>query len=328
MKKSVTICLSVAVILLLIFDIIIIFHNKAVTDLKKGYLVYSNHSTGTLCVYDVENSMKMTYSIDRFSNIKGVGKYYGGDFCCVGENEQSSNNEILLFKDGSLEKTIPISYKAFSSVACEQDIYFATKKKLYSIDKSSNECVFVDNIWSIPFINSKGIVAYLRNDTDLNSETDYYQNTLCVFNNGKIQEFGIVDQIICWLSEDEVLVRKTDTVIAQNGKDQTIKYNSENVIINISTKEKETTRMFDKTVLQASLSNDNTKAICWYPMDGSTDMMKLGIFDINNDKNYKSAIGTSSLNDISSTFVWLDENPMKQSEDGSKTGEHRGRFSD
>lgn len=325
MKKGTIVFLSLAITLSLILSVFIIFYQKSIESLKTGYLVYSNNSTGTLCVYDVENSMKMTYSINGFSNIKGVGNYYGGDFCCVGKNEQSNNNEILLFKDGSLEKTIPISYKALHSVAYEQNIYFTTEKELYSIDKNNSECVFIDNIYSIPFINSKGIIAYLRNDTDLSSETDYYQNTLCVFNNGKIQEFGIVDQIICWLSEDEVLVRKTDNVIAQNGNVQTTKYNSENVIINISTKEKETTRMFDKTVLQASLSKDNTKSICWYPMDGSTDIMKIGIYDIKNNKNYKAVIGKSSLNSVSSVFVWSDENPMRNY---SPTHTSKGRFSD
>lgn len=308
-KKSVIIILA---ILILCAIIVIISHNKSVADLKKGYLVYSNNNN-TLCVYDVKNSTEMTYSVDEFSNITNVGKYYGGDFCCIGKNAQSDNNEILLFKDGTLEKTVPIPYKdeLLFAVAYNQDIYFSTEEKLYTIDKSNGESILIDDIYSAPFINSKRIVAYLRNDTDLSSEADYVQNTLCILNNNQIQELGTVDQIICWLSENKILVRTTDVIVTQNGKNQTTQYTSENVIIDILTGEKETTNMFDKTVLQATLSEDNTKAVCWYPMDGSTNMMKLGIYDINNDKNYKSVIGQSSLNMVSSVFVWLDENPMK-----------------
>lgn len=311
MKKSTKICLSLIVVLSLMLSVAAIYYNKSTSNLKKGYLVYSHHNTGMLCVYDIENSVEKIYPIKGFSNIESVGNYYGGNFCCIGKNSQSGNDEILFFKDSSLEKTIPIPCKALASVAHDQDVYFSTESNLYSIDKSTGEIILIDSISSIPFINSRGVIAYLRNDTNLSSEADYSKNTLCILDNGKIYELGIVDKFLCWLSEDRILATVTNVVINKNDRSQTTQYKSEKVIINVSTGNKEKTNMFDKVVLQANLSEDNTKAVCWYPIDGSTDLMRLGIYDINNDKTYKYAIGTSSLNNISSFFLWLDENPIK-----------------
>lgn len=306
--KKICILLSVFIVLIAIFSI----HNNEVTNLKNGYLVYSHHNTGFLCVYDIQNAMEMKYEIEGYYDIQGVGKYYGGDFCCIGKNKKTCDKEILLFKNGTLEKSISILYDALFVVTHHNDIYFSTNENIYTINKQNEECLLIDNTCSIPFVSSCGFVAYLRNNTNLESETDYTQNTLCILKNGEIQEMGVIDQIVCWLSEEELLFTKTNIFVNNNNnKIQTIQYNSERIIIDVSTKEQKSTNLFDKTVLQTNLSEDSTKAICWYPVDGSTDMMRLGIYDIKNQRNYKHTIGTSSLNNISSVLLWLNENPMK-----------------
>lgn len=88
-------------------------------------------------------------------------------------------------------------------------------------------------------------------------------------------------------------------------------YHIQNVIIDITTGKRESTDLFSKAVIPSSPAINDLKAICWYPIDGSTDTMKLGIFDMKNNKNYKSAIGQSSLNYVDATFVWLEHNPLE-----------------
>ncbi len=122
MKKFVLVIALIATGLLII--LLVLPSDNSNYYNRPSYFVWADK---TINVYDRKNDTKKTYEFDEY-NCRDIGKYYGGDFCCIGE--KNNIEYVLLFKDGVIENYISLPYEAEQIVAWHNDIIFFSYGKI------------------------------------------------------------------------------------------------------------------------------------------------------------------------------------------------------
>ena len=177
MKKSRIILLAVLVVFLVVTVSITGYRNNVISEAKTGYLVYVDNNIN---VIDLETTTKTEYNVDGYSNLRCIGNYYGGDFCCLAFNNETKEQEILLFKNGVIEKSYPFSDE-YASVATYNDkVYYlaydsSNKGDLVCI--SGDETKIIESGIEDYALNSLGELVYIQEiadneDYDIESDMD------------------------------------------------------------------------------------------------------------------------------------------------------------
>lgn len=108
MKKSHKIIITTFAIVLIVAILMFSYRYGVIAKAKTGYLVYADN---TINVIDLKNTTKIKYNVDGYYDFSLIGEYYGGDFCCIAINNETTEQEILLFKNGVVEKSYSVSKK-------------------------------------------------------------------------------------------------------------------------------------------------------------------------------------------------------------------------
>ena len=102
-----------------------------------------------------------------------VGKYIGGEYCCVSKGENSFF-DVLLIKNGNIEKTYQLSFCPDEIAATDGGIYCLTNGKIYRLSTADNtESLYKDNVYTHNYhlnmlITDKGDLVYSRQENDGN----------------------------------------------------------------------------------------------------------------------------------------------------------------
>lgn len=293
---------------MVIISSIVIFHISTVNEYQTGYLVWADK---TINVYNYTSDTKKEYIFEEY-NCSNIGKYYGGDFCCIG---YSNGAEFaLLFDDGIIEDTICLPYNTEQVASLKNEIIFLSENRIFSIDRYSGECkLLVDNANSGDFyLNENGDIAFIRAEKDI--------STLYVYSNDKEINLGNATQIMCWSSNKELIVKTFDSMITETDYGSKTTVISKNYIVNIKNNSWKETSLY-KDVRCVSAWTLNNQSICWFTAIDSTEYYPLGFVDLNTRVRSKWALDNDIIKyDEGPTFFeWLEENPMKKTAD--KTGD-------
>lgn len=300
MKKSRVIILVLVAILSISLIVVLGYRGSVIAKAKTGYMVYANEK---IVVIDLEETTKTEYNIDGYSNCDNIGKYYGGDFSCRAINNITNTQEILLFKNGNVERSYPVTEEIISLSAFNDIVYYLTiDGNLNCI--SNNETQIIANNIEEYALNSLGELVYIQEiadneDYDIESDMDgmlYYSV------NGKTKKLGEANSVI-WLSDNELLVN------AENYDDY---------IVTVDDNQWTLSKEFNKIPFIVDMSSDGKKAITEI-CDSSLTYLYFGIYDIEKDIFSKKAIHDGIKNEdvfgemyFDMGTLWLDENPMKQ----------------
>ena len=73
-------------------------------SISKHSLIYADVNDNKLISYKISEKAETRISFDGYSEYLLVGKYIGGEYCCVSKGENSFF-DVLLIKNGNIEKT-------------------------------------------------------------------------------------------------------------------------------------------------------------------------------------------------------------------------------
>lgn len=300
MKKKIALIIILIVGIFIVIDIVTFQVPKS----HPSYFVWADKAIN---VYDRKNDTKKTYEFAGY-NCRDIGKYYGGDFCCIGDKDGTPY--ALLFKDGIIEYYISLPYEAEQIAVWQNDIIFRSDEKIYSIDKQSQECkLLVDNVANrLFYINENGDIAFLKNTDDKNS-SDYKDSSYNIFHlyiylNNHEEYIGDVGYILYWQSNEELITQ----TFYENGDKIKAEY-----IINIKTNVWKKVKLFKNVVSIASWKQGST-AICWFTAIGETEYQPLGIVNVDKKAWSSSCYDNKNLNSLTGphSFEWYEENPMEK----------------
>ena len=316
MKKSRVIILVLVAILSISLIVVLGYRGSVIAKAKTGYMVYANEK---IVVIDLEETTKTEYSIDGYSNCDNIGKYYGGDFSCRAINNKTNTQEILLFKNGSVERSYPVTEEIISLSAFNDIVYYLTKDGSLNCI-SNNETKTIANNVEEYALNSLGELVYIQEiadneDYDIESDMDgmlYYSV------NGKTKKLGEAYRII-WLSDNELLVG-VENVAVETDADGDLVYGAhalDEYIVTVDNNQWIFSKEFNKIPFIVDVSSDGKKAITEI-CDSSLTYLYFGIYDIEKDIFSKKAIHDGIKNEdvfgemyFDMGTLWLDENPMK-----------------
>lgn len=312
MKKSKKIFIALLIIIAAVAVFISAFRFIVIKSSKTGFIVYGNE---TLNIYSLKSNNQTTYSIEGYTNLHDVGEYFGGDFCCIGDKSDDSTSTVLLFKDGALEKEIPTPYQITQVAAFNDDIYFKSDGQVYALSKINNEYQpIINNIgYERFYLNSKGDIAYLRNETG-----DIYSDDLSLYcySDGKENKLGITSGIRCWFPDGTLLVRTRENFEAKTIYGFSYWSETTSFFIDIEKNIWSKTDTLENCVDAAALSTDGNNAICWFFAEGSSDFTPLGINNLKlNVKSEWTLTNDILINHVPFYFLWLDENPLENTSD-------------
>lgn len=74
-------------------------------SISKHSLIYADVNDNKLISYKISEKAETRISFDGYSEYLLVGKYIGGEYCCVSKGENSFF-DVLLIKNGNIEKHI------------------------------------------------------------------------------------------------------------------------------------------------------------------------------------------------------------------------------
>ena len=318
MKKSRIILLAVLVVFLVVTVSITGYRNNVISEAKTGYLVYVDNNIN---VIDLETTTKTEYNVDGYSNLRCIGNYYGGDFCCLAFNNETKDQEILLFKNGVIEKSYPFSDE-YASVATYNDkVYYlaydsSNKGDLVCI--SGDETKIIESGIEDYALNSLGELVYIKEIPDDNYSAESNSNGELYYHaDNKTTKLGEACDVDAWLSNDELLIttEKVDITYRENGEVASARHTFEEYIVYVENNEWTYSKEFNKVPHVVSVSPDNNKAVTLiYGESLSTPYY--GIYHIEKDVFSKKAIYDGVNNEdvfdgISSNILWLDKNPME-----------------
>ena len=124
-----------------------------------------------LISYKISEKAETRISFDGYSEYLLVGKYIGGDYCCVSKGENSFF-DVLLIKNGNIEKTYQLSFCPDEIAATDGGIYCLTNGKIYRLSTADNtESLYKDNVYTHDYrlnmlITDKGDLVYSRQEND------------------------------------------------------------------------------------------------------------------------------------------------------------------
>ena len=139
-------------------------------SISKHSLIYADVNDN-LISYKISEKAETRISFDGYSEYLLVGKYIGGEYCCVSKGENSLY-DVLLIKNGNIEKTYQLSFCPDEIAATDGGIYCLTNGKIYRLSTADNtESLYKDNVYTHKyrlnmFITDKGDLVYLRQEND------------------------------------------------------------------------------------------------------------------------------------------------------------------
>lgn len=308
MKKSRIILLAILAIILVVTVAITGYRNSVISKAKTGCLVYADE---TVNVINLETTSKTEYNVDGYSELRCIGKYYGGDFCCVAKNNATESYEILLFKNGVIEKSYPFSYDYASVVAYNEKVYYLTwdssnKGNLVCI--SGDEKSIIESDVKDFSLNSQGALAYVKyipNDNDGIYGELYYSE------NANATRLGEAISAM-WLSNNELLVNTE--IIKESYDSKVISHIYEEYIVKVANNEWTFSKEFNKNPNVVEISPDGKNAIVY----GTTELDRkfIGIYNIEKnicDKDciYDGVNNKDIFGNTTSNILWFDKNPME-----------------
>ena len=319
MKKSHKIIITTFAVVLIVAAAIFSYRYGVIAKAKTGYLVYADN---TINVIDLKNTTITKYNVDGYYDFSLIGEYYGGDFCCIAINNETAEQEILLFKNGTVEKSYSVPEKIISISAYNDKVYYLTEE---SRNKGSLNCIYKDETELIAndveefAINSIGEIVYIiekpDNDNQSSMENDS-NDELYYLANGKSIKLGEAYSAL-WLNINELLVsaEKVEKTFRDNGDLLSTKHTVEDYIVDAKSNKWTYSEEFNKIPHIVDISPDNNKAITFIT-DESFSTPYYGIYHIEKDICVKKAIYDGVNNEdvfgeMNSNTLWLNENPME-----------------
>lgn len=319
MKKSHKIVITILAVVLIVAIVIFSYRYSVIAKAKTGYLVYADN---TINVIDLKNTTKTKYNVDGYYDFSLIGEYYGGDFCCIAINNETTEQEILLFKNGTVEKSYSVSKKIICISAYNDKVYYLAEE---SRNKGSLNCIYKDETELIAndveefAINSIGEIVYIieKPDNDNQSSMENDSNgELYYLANGKSIKLGEAYSAL-WLNNNELLVtaEKIDLTYRENGDVLSARHTVEDYIVNAKNNKWTYSEEFNEIPFVVDISPDNNKAITFIT-DESFNTPYYGIYHIEKDICVKKAIYDGVNNEdvfgeMNSNTLWINENPME-----------------
>lgn len=138
-------------------------------SISKHSLIYADVND-KLISYKISEKAETRISFDGYSEYLLVGKYIGGEYCCVSKGENSLY-DVLLIKNGNIEKTYQLSFCPDEIAATDGGIYCLTNDKIYRLSTADNtESLYKDNVYTNYRLNmlitDKGDLVYSRQEND------------------------------------------------------------------------------------------------------------------------------------------------------------------
>lgn len=138
-------------------------------SISKHSLIYADVND-KLISYKISEKAETRISFDGYSEYLLVGKYIGGEYCCVSKGENSLY-DVLLIKNGNIEKTYQLSFCPDEIAATDGGIYCLTNGKIYRLSTADNtENLYKDNVYTNYRLNmlitDKGDLVYSRQEND------------------------------------------------------------------------------------------------------------------------------------------------------------------
>lgn len=140
-------------------------------SISKHSLIYADVND-KLISYKISEKAETRISFDGYSEYLLVGKYIGGEYCCVSKGENSFF-DVLLIKNGNIEKTYQLSFCPDEIAATDDGIYCLTNGKIYRLSTADNtENLYKDNVYTNYRLNmlitDKGDLVYSRQENNGN----------------------------------------------------------------------------------------------------------------------------------------------------------------
>ena len=319
MKKSHKIIIALLSIALIVSILMFSYRYGVIAKAKTGYLIYADN---TINVIDLKNTTKTKYNVDGYYDFSLIGEYYGEDFCCIAINNETTEQEIVLFKNGTVEKSYSVPEKIISISAYNDKVYYLTEE---SRNKGSLNCIYKDETELIAndveefAINSIGEIVYIIEKPDNNNQSSMENDSngeLYYLANGKSIKLGEAYKAL-WLNNNELLVsaEKVEKTYRDNGDLLSTTHIPEDYIVNAKSNTWTYSEEFNKIPFIVDVSPDNHKAITFITSEGFNTPY-YGIYHIEKDICVKKAIYDGVNNEdvfgeMGSNTLWLDENPME-----------------
>ena len=319
MKKSHKIIITTFAIVLIVAIVIFGYRYGVIAKAKTGYLVYVDN---TINVIDLKNTTKTKYNVDGYYDFSLIGEYYGGDFCCIAINNETTEQEILLFKNGTVEKSYSVSEKIISISAYNDKVYYLAEENR---NKGSLNCIYKDETELIAndveefAINSIGEIVYIIEKPDNNNQSSMENDSndeLYYLTNGKSIKLGEAYKAL-WLNNNELLVsaEKVEKTFRDNGDLLSTKHTFEDYIVNVKSNKWIYSEDFNTVPFIVDISSDNNKAITFIT-DEVFNTPYYGIYHIEKDICIEKAIydGVNNediFDEMNLNTLWLNENPME-----------------
>lgn len=317
MKKIHKIIIIILAVVLVVAVVVSGYRYNVISKAKTGYLVFADKS---VVVIDLKETTKTEYNVEGYSELCNVGKYYDGDFCCVAVNNQTKQQEILLFKNGVVEKSYPAAEKIMSISAYNDKLYYLTEENELTgnlICLYNNKIEIIESNVEDFAVNSLGGVAYIKEipDEEYSAESDN-DGILYYYFNGTITKLGDAYKAM-WLSDNELLVsrEKVEKNYDENGELISAAHTYEDYVVSIENNEWIYSKEFNKiSAVIIDVSPDGKNAITRIIDEGYIEW-SFGIYDIEKDIFSKKAIYDGVNNkdvfeNVGANFIWLNENPM------------------
>lgn len=248
---------------------------------EEGYKSYDMDADNIIYIYDIKNNIQEEYAVEGYKKIYSMNKYIGGDFCCIGIKENSDTKNILLFKNGTVFKEVPLLFEdEFKMIADSDFIYYLINGQIIKQSVEISDTSVVAENADCFDISERGKLAYLLND----------RVTLYVDS----EKYSLNDYYISfnWISTDELLLFNSNKYVKYDLANKSEK--------NISSMSQ---------CLYVHCINEN-KAICEFPNDYDT-LTALVDLKINTKKSF--FLNESNLNGhfhFTNAKLWLTNNPF------------------
>lgn len=167
-NKKILIISLCAVLIALVAAVSVMLKRNSIS---KHSLIYADVND-KLISYKISEKAKTRIFFDGYSEYLLVGKYIGGDYCCVSKGENSLY-DVLLIKNGNIERTYQLSFCPDEIAATDVGIYCLTNGKIYRLSTADNtESLYKDNVYTNYRLNmlitDKGDLVYSRQENNGN----------------------------------------------------------------------------------------------------------------------------------------------------------------
>lgn len=167
-NKKILIISFCAVLIALVAAVSVMLKRNSIS---KHSLIYADVND-KLISYKISEKAKTRIFFDGYSEYLFVGKYIGGEYCCVSKGENSLY-DVLLIKNGNIEKTYQLSFCPDEIAATDDGIYCLTNGKIYRLSTADNtESLYKDNVYTNYRLNmlitDKGDLVYSRQENNGN----------------------------------------------------------------------------------------------------------------------------------------------------------------